>query len=131
MTNSIFYETNIIGKGFLVAELIYSNMEGSFKPGNTIVIITILVLISSSTVLTTNHIQASESHNRQSITDYPPLPPRERESPIPFYEGDTILFILGVIVIAAVAWTGYIYYRYFKKVKEREKKKRQSGKKRY
>ncbi len=66
-----------------------------------------------------------------TITDSPPLPPRERESPIPFYEGDTILFILGVIVIAAVGWTGYIYYKHFKKVKERKKKKQQSGKKRY
>ncbi len=66
-----------------------------------------------------------------TLTEYPPLPPEDRGSPIPFYEGDTLIFILVLIVIAAVGWTAFTYYRYMKRAEKYREKKRKSQMKRY
>ncbi|MFW6141495.1 MAG: hypothetical protein ACOC53_02925 [Candidatus Saliniplasma sp.] len=74
---------------------------------------------------------ASGSEDASITAEYPPLPPADSDSPIPYYEGNTVLFILGVIVILAVGWTAFIYYRYFKERKKSRKKMTRNEKKRY
>ncbi|MFW6038350.1 MAG: hypothetical protein ACOC89_02285 [Candidatus Saliniplasma sp.] len=89
------------------------------------VILIILFIVSSGIVFVFQNSQADET------AEYPPLPPADSDSPIPYYEGNTVLFILGVIVILAVGWTAFIYYRYFKERKKRRKKMTRNEKKRY